>query len=115
MWTVWDIIIGGRRGPGAASGDRFPPDHTGGDRVSPALSAVCRLWGTHPSAVASHDAEWEFWAAGASDGGVFDGADGGESARGAGDFGDALSDRGERGEYRDAGTCSECGISGARG
>src|SRR5262245_40718904 len=107
MRTVWDIIVGGGCSTRTASSDGLSAAHARGDRVSASLLVVCGLWGTYASLVARHNARGEFWAAGASDGGLFDGADWYQSPRGARNSGDAVSDRGECGQYYGVGAGSE--------
>ena len=80
MRALWHVIVGRRCGARAASGDGVAADRTGSNGIPSPLSVVCGVWGSYASPVASSDARREFWAPDASDGGVFDGSDRGESA-----------------------------------
>ena len=115
LWAVWDVIVGRGCGAGAASSDGVAPDHASGDRIPPSLPVVCRMWGADASGVASDDANGKLWATSASDRGVFDGSDRGESARSAGPLRDTVSDGGECRWDGRLGTGSECGVSRAGG
>src|SRR5262249_30095810 len=112
---MWRVIVGGRSCAGAASSDGVAADHPRGDGVPPPLPVVWSVWGADASGVAGDDANGELWATGASDGGVFDGTDRRESARGAGYLSDPVSDGGEcRRDWRPA-TGNECRVSRASG
>src|SRR5215510_5169677 len=113
MRAMWHVIVGRGCGPGAASSNGVTPAHSSSDGIPPPLSVVPGMWSAHASGVASDDARGEFWAARASDSGVFDGPDWGESAGSAGHLSDIVADGCKCGQYWLTGTGPECRVSRA--
>ena len=107
------VLVGEDPEPERQQVTEVTPNHAHRDGIPAPAPALCRVWGEHPSAVARDDAAGEFWAARASHGGIFDGADRGQSARSAGHFSDTLSNGREWREYWGVSTGGACRVSHA--